>query len=221
MTAIKPFIAFLLVSCVLSGTLVAAGCGGDDESASETTSTEATTEDWAGGFCSALATWRTDLQAAADSVSDLSSLSQDTVEQAADDAASATETLSETIRDLGRPDTSAGDEISAAGDDLAAALDSGRTDLESAVEGVSSVADLPAAVDDIGTALTELGTEVDSALQTIGDADASGRARDRLRERRLLRRAARLHRLVSRSSSGSGRPVQGCARFHGSRQPRR
>ena len=76
-----PLSAALLVSLAL----LAAGCGGDDDSSSEATSASPP-EEWADGFCSAMTTWTDDLQAAAEPLGDLSSLSEDGIQQAADDA---------------------------------------------------------------------------------------------------------------------------------------
>jgi hypothetical protein len=158
-----------VVACVASLALLAAGCGGDDDS-----SGAAPAEEWADSFCSALATWTNDLEAAAEPLSDLSSLSEESIRQAADDAKNATETLTESMRSLGAPDTSSGDQVESSVEDLATELESGAQEIEDAVADVSNVADVPAALGTVTTTLSELGREVGGALQTIGDADASG-----------------------------------------------
>ena len=64
----KPTLTFALAACFASFALFAAGCGGDDESSSQTTteaSTGASTDEWADSFCSALTTWKNDLEKAA------------------------------------------------------------------------------------------------------------------------------------------------------------
>ena len=173
MATTKPVLACLLAACALSLAFVAAGCGGDDDSSSES-ATGGAPEEWADGFCSALATWTDDLEAAAESLTDVSSLSEEGIRQAADDAASATEALAESMRDLGAPDTSSGDQVETAVESLTTELESGVQEIQTAVEDVSSLADVPAALGTVTTALGELGTDVGTALQTIGDADASG-----------------------------------------------
>jgi methyl-accepting chemotaxis protein len=165
----KPILSRILVACVLSVALVAAGCGGDDDSSSA-----APAEEWADSFCSALATWTNDLEAAAEPLSDLSSLSEESIRQAADDAKNATETLTESMRSLGAPDTSSGDQVESSVEDLATELENGAQEIEDAVADVSNVADVPAALGTVTTTLSDLGREVGGALQTIGDADASG-----------------------------------------------
>jgi hypothetical protein len=169
MVSVKSALTYLLAVCVLTFVLVAAGCGGDDESSSQ-----APAEEWADSFCSAVTTWTNDLEAAAEPLSDLSSLSEDSIRQAAEDAKSATETLAESMRSLGPPDTSSGDQVESSVEALATEVESGAQELEDAVADVSSVAEVPAALGTITTTLADLGREVGSALQTIGDADASG-----------------------------------------------
>ena len=165
----RPRLIFALAACVASFALLAAGCGGDDES-----SDQSATEEWASSACSAVTTWKTDLEQAAQPLTDLSSLSEESIRQAADDAKSATETLADSLRGLGRPDTSSGEQVETAVDDLATDLESSAKEIETAVEGISSLADIPTAVGTITTTLTALGTTADSAVKTLEDADVSG-----------------------------------------------
>jgi hypothetical protein len=173
----KLTLTFALAACFASFALFAAGCGGDDESSSQTTteaSTGASTDEWADSFCSALTTWKNDLEEAAEPLTDLSSLSEESLQQAADDAKTATETLSDSLNGLGRPDISSGEQIRSSVQDLATDVENGADEIETAVEGVASVADIPSAIDTITTTVTDMGTEVDGAVQTLEDADPSG-----------------------------------------------
>lgn len=177
----KPTLTFALAACVVSFALFAAGCGGADESSSQTTteaSTEASTgtstDEWANSFCSALTTWKNDLEEAAEPLTDLSSLSEESLQQAVDDAKTATEMLSDSLNGLGRPDISSGEQVESSVEDLATDIENGANEIETAVKGVSSVADIPSAVDTITTAVTGMGTEVDGAVQTLEDADPGG-----------------------------------------------
>ena len=84
----KPILTFALAACFASFVLFAAGCGGDDESSSQTTTEAppgAPTDEWADSFCSALTTWKNDLEEAAAPLTDLSSLSEESLQQAADE----------------------------------------------------------------------------------------------------------------------------------------
>ena len=173
----RPTLTFALAACLASFALFAAGCGGDDESSSQTTSeasTGASTDEWADSFCLALTTWKNDLEEAAEPLTDLSSLSEESLQQAADDAKTATETLSDSLNGLGRPDISSGEQVRSSVQDLATDVENGADEIETAVEGVASVADIPSAIDTITTTVTDMGTEVDGAVQTLEDADPSG-----------------------------------------------
>ena len=177
----KPTLTSALAACFASFALFAAGCGGDDEASSQTTteastetSTRASTDEWADSFCSALATWKKDLEEAAEPLTDLSSLSEESLQQAADDAKTATETLSDSLKGLGRPDISSGEQVRSSVQDLATDVANGANEIETAVEGVASVADIPSATNTITATVTDMDTEVDRALQTLEGADASG-----------------------------------------------
>jgi hypothetical protein len=175
----KRALKFALAAFVALFALVAASCGGDEESSIQTTtgltgpSTGASAGEWADSFCSALMTWKDDLERAAEPLADLSSLSEESIQQAADDARTATATLADSLKGLGRPDTSSGDQIQGSVQNLAAELENGANEIETAVEGISSAADIPSAVGTITTTLTRIDTEVDGAVQTIEEADAS------------------------------------------------
>ena len=155
--------------------LLGAGCGGDDDSSSETeTSAETSAAEWADGVCTALTTWTSDLEAAAEPLGDVSALSGDSIRQAADDVKVATETLTESMRGLGRPDTDSGEEVEASVENITTELDSSAQTLEDAVADVSGLADLAGAVGTITTTLTELGSDVQSLVQDLEEADVSG-----------------------------------------------
>jgi uncharacterized phage infection (PIP) family protein YhgE len=173
----KPTLTSALAACFASFALFAAGCGGDDQSSSQTTteaSTGASTDKWADSFCSALTAWKNDLEEAAEPLTDLSSLSEESLQQAAHDAQTATETLSDSLKGLGRPDISSGEQVRSSVQDLATDVENSANEIETAVEGVSSFADIPSAIDTITTAVTDMGTEVDGAVQTLEDADVGG-----------------------------------------------
>jgi uncharacterized protein YoxC len=173
----KPTLRFVLAACFASCVLFAAGCGGEDESSSQTSieaSTGASTGEWAESFCSALRTWKDDLEEAAEPLTDLSSLSEESLRQAAEEAKRATETLSESLNGLGRPDISSGEQVRSSVQDLATDVENGANEIETAVEGVASVADIPSVIDTITATVTDMGTEVDGAVQTLEDADPSG-----------------------------------------------
>jgi uncharacterized phage infection (PIP) family protein YhgE len=169
----KRTLKFLAVTCLLASALVAAGCGGDDESTTET-STEAAADEWASSVCSAVTTWKSDLEAAADPLTDLSSLSEESVRQAADDAKTATDTLTDSLRSLGRPNIESGEQVESSLDDIVTEVENAANEVEAAVEGITSVVDIPSAVSTITTTVADMSTEIDGAVQTLEDADARG-----------------------------------------------
>ena len=137
----KPTLTFALAACFASFALFAAGCGGDDESSSQTTTeapteapTGASTDEWADSFCSALTTWKNDLEEAAEPLTDLSSLSEESLQQAADDAKTATETLSDSLNGLGRPDISSGEQVRTSVQDLATDVENGAGEARRIIE---------------------------------------------------------------------------------------
>ena len=160
---------FLFALCLVVLALLAAGCGGDDGSSSQMASDE-----WADDFCSALSTYTDELAAIAEPLTDVSSLSQENIQEATGDAQDATETLAEDLRSLGTPDITSGDQVDGAVEALATELDTAAQELEAAVADISSDADVPAALGTVTATLSEMGREVGRALQSIEDADASG-----------------------------------------------
>lgn len=170
----RAFIS-VLVACVLALALVAAGCGGDDESSGATeTSAETPAAEWAEGVCTALTTWTGDLEAAAEPLGDVSSLSGDSIRQAAEDVKVATDSLTESLRGQGRPDTDSGEQVESSVEAIATQLESSAQALEDAVADVSGIAGIAGALGTVTTALTELGSDVQTLVQELEDADVSG-----------------------------------------------
>jgi hypothetical protein len=70
-----------LIACgVATLALLAAGCGGGDESP-----TASPADEWADGFCTAVTTWTDSLQSVTEQFTSPSSLSKDALDQAAID----------------------------------------------------------------------------------------------------------------------------------------
>jgi len=169
--------AIAIIALAASLALVAAGCGGSDES-SETSATV----EWADGFCTAITSWTDSLQQIGDEFADPSSLNQEGLDQAANDIREATQTLVDDLEGLGAPDTESGQEVKDAIDELSTTLEGDLTEIEDTVEGVSGLTDLPGAVTSISTALSSLATAFSSTFQTIEDADVQGELEDAFNE---------------------------------------
>src|SRR5262245_913714 len=97
--------SWVVVIVVLAVAGMAAGCGGDDESEADPTAA------WASDFCSGVTTWKDGLEGIASYFSSPSDLTEESIRSAADEARSATDTLRDTLQDLGAPDTPSGEQI--------------------------------------------------------------------------------------------------------------
>lgn len=96
----------LLVGLVVALPVLAAGCGGSDDSGSEPTAAES----WAADVCSTVGSWTTTVADARSTLSAPAQLSVDEIESTFAEVRSATSTLVGELGDLSAPDTEAGDE---------------------------------------------------------------------------------------------------------------
>ena len=166
----------LVAAAVAALALAAAGCGGDESP------TASATDEWADGFCTAITTWTDSLQSVTDEFSSASALSQDGLENAANDVQSATETLVDDLRGLGRPETESGDAVESSVDELSTTLESEVANIESAAQGASGLTEIPGAITSITASLAAMSTAFSSTLQTIESADADAELRTALED---------------------------------------
>ena len=159
----------LLATAAALLALLAAGCGGSDESSSASP-----TDEWAEGFCNAITTWTDSLQSVTEQFSSPSSLSTSALEDAANDVKSSTGTLVDDLRELGAPDTESGQAVKDSIDELSTTLESEVANIQSAADGVSGLTGLPSAISSITTSLAAMGTAFASTLQALESADAKG-----------------------------------------------
>ena len=147
--------------------VLGAGCGG-----SKSSNTSSTT-DWANGLCSAITTWTGSLKAAGDSLKG-GNLSKDSLQSAANDVTSATDTFVNSVKDLGKPDTQAGQQAKASVDKLADELKSDKSQVEDALKGVSGLSGVISAVPAVSAALATMSTQVKSTFSELEQLDAKG-----------------------------------------------
>lgn len=159
----------LIASAVAALALVAAGCGGSDESSSASPADE-----WADGFCTAITTWTDSVKGVTDQFTDLSSFSQDGLETAATDVKGATEDLVDDLQGLGAPDTESGQDVKDSIDELTSTLESEVGTIEDTAQGVSDLTAIPGAITSITSSLTAMGTAFSSTFQAVEDADVEG-----------------------------------------------
>ena len=166
----------LVAAAVAALALAAAGCGGDESP------TASATDEWADGFCTAITTWTDSLQSVTDQFSSASALSQDGLEDAANDVQSSTETLVDDLRGLGRPETESGEAVESSVDELSTTLESEVANIESAAQGASGLTEIPGAITSITASLAAMSTAFSSTLQTIESADADAELRTALED---------------------------------------
>ena len=147
------------VAVVAAVTVVAAGCGGNDNQVSASTQ-------WAGDLCTAVNTWRNSIAATASTLA--SNPTREGLQQAASDAEATTKTLIDTVQGLGAPDTTSGDQARATVDSLASSLQSDVETIKGAVENVSGVQGLLTAVSTVSATVANISTQLSSSLDDLG-----------------------------------------------------
>ena len=170
-----PGMRSLLAVLILSAAIVAAGCGGDSSSSSGGTGTESSTTaagDWANSVCQTFNDWKSSITEAAQSVRD--NPTEDGIKTAGDDIRSATDTLADDLKGLGRPDTESGQEAKAAIDELATSLETSMQKITDAIDNASGASGLVTAGSTIATTLTEMGSQVSTTGQQLENIDAGG-----------------------------------------------
>jgi uncharacterized protein YoxC len=158
----------LLLLPALAIALLAAGCGGDSGSSDETMSTP----DWANGVCGAITTWTSSLTSAADSLRG-GNISKESLQSAVDDVESSTKTFTDDLKDLGKPDTEAGQEAKDLLDGLEDDLDADVEEMKSTVDSASGLGDVLNAASGVSGTLGKMGQQVSSTLSQLDQLDAS------------------------------------------------
>lgn len=138
--------------------LVAAGCGSDEPEVSASTQ-------WADDLCTAVDTWQSSIATIASTLA--GNPTRDGLESAAGDAQDATETLVDTVRGLGSPDTESGEEAQSTVDSLADSLESEVDTIRNAVEDVSGVEGLLTAVSTVSGAVASMTSALTSSLDEL------------------------------------------------------
>jgi hypothetical protein len=157
----------LLVPVLAALALFAAGCGGNGNGGDETLSTT----EWADGLCGAITTWTDSLQSAAESFTS-GDISREALQEAVDDIQSSTETFTEDLGELGRPDMESGQEAKDLLDGLDEELDDNLQELQTAVEDTNA-SNILNTVSTVTTTLGAMAQQISSAFQELDQIDAS------------------------------------------------
>ncbi len=143
-----------------------AGCGGDSSSPESAS-------DWANGLCSSVTTWTDAVKAATESVKQ--NPSKAGVQDAADSVQSATKTFEGDVKDLGKPDTDAGDQAKTTVDGLSSDLSDGVDQIQGSINDVSGASGVMAAVSSVSGTLATMQQQISSAFTSLKNLDAKGK----------------------------------------------
>jgi len=166
----------LIVILVLAAAILAAGCGGGSSSSGTTESSATPAGDWANSVCEAFASWKSSITEAGQGIKD--NPSEEGIRTAGDEIRSATQTLADDLRGLGKPDTPSGQEAKDEIDQLATSLDTSLQKITDAMDNSSGTSGTVAAATTIGTTLVEMGNQVSSAFTQLEQVDAQGQLED-------------------------------------------
>jgi hypothetical protein len=150
---------------VLAG--IAAGCGGDEENA---------TQEWANDVCTELNTWVESIQDTVQGLTDqgLSIRSSD-VEAAVEDAKGATDDLVSGLESLGPPETEAGQQAKSELDQLGATL---QTQLAGVARAANENPQPLQLVETVGAAVSAAAAAARSTFETIESLDVDEELKD-------------------------------------------
>jgi hypothetical protein len=162
-------IRLTLALVVLTAAVAAAGCGGGKSSSSSSDTSSA--DDWANGLCSALVTWTNSVKSATGSLK--AGVSKESLESATGDIENASNTLVTDLKDLGKPDTKAGQDAKDAVDQVSGQIEQDVKNMQNAVDKASATG-VAAAASSVAATLTTMASQIGSAAAKIGDADSGG-----------------------------------------------
>jgi hypothetical protein len=157
-----------LIAALTVCALVAGGCGSSSDSGDATPTTE-----WADGLCSSVTTWQSSITSIIDTLK-AGGLTKDSLTTAVDDARSATNTFTTSLKDLGRPDTDAGQQAQDSVNELTTQIDEDMTKIQDTVSNASGVAGILAAVPTITTTIQSAGNQVADTISSFESLDAKG-----------------------------------------------
>ena len=160
----------LLLGLAVSAVLLITAC---DDGADATPAAETASEAWASSVCGALATWEDSINTITTDFSD--GISKDVVTEKVDDAGKATQDLVASLRDVGAPETDAGQDAKMAieqfADELGSGVDSIKADVQDLAD--SGAGGVASGVTDIATQLSTLIADGQATLGDIQGLDAA------------------------------------------------
>jgi hypothetical protein len=154
------------VLAVAAALVVSAGCGKSQKTESAA--------DWANGACTAINTWISSLKSIQNNLSAAGIPTKQQIQNAGKQAEDATQTLSKSLKSLGKPNTQSGQQAKSTLDTLSTELDGDRQTVKDAVDSVKSLTDLPAAISKVSGAFASAQQQIGSAVTTLKGLDTKG-----------------------------------------------
>jgi hypothetical protein len=146
--------------------LTLSACGGDDSDKTVSPS------EWADSLCTDLDQWKSSLQSTRTAFS--GNVTPENAQDAAGEVGSATETLVGELKDLGKPDTEAGQQAKDDVDQLSDELQKGSDQIQRDADAVSSVSDVPQAVAAVTATAKQLSNDISSTMTSLEQLEPQG-----------------------------------------------
>jgi hypothetical protein len=132
---------------------------------------------WADGVCSAAATWKKALSSAGSAVTK-GGVSKSSLQKAADQAKTATQTFASSLKKLGKPNTPNGQKAKKELDQLASSLSTTAGSLSESVSSVSNLRGALKAAGSVASSLADMGRQLSSSFDDLraigGKSDVKG-----------------------------------------------
>jgi DNA repair exonuclease SbcCD ATPase subunit len=158
--------------------LLAAACGGGGGNPTTSTAAGGTpAEAWASGICSSFTTWKNSLESIKTDVTTQPSESQ--IRQAGRDFDSATKTLTQSLKQLGTPDTAQGQAAKESLDTLVTTLDNGMNKIDDAL---SSSGGVLSQISTISATLATMASDLKLAGANLDQLAPSGELQQAFRQ---------------------------------------
>jgi hypothetical protein len=151
--------------------LAAVGCGGSTSSSSEAS------VQWANGVCGAVSAWKGELTRLAGSVR-ANGLSEQSLRTTAASVQAVTRTMASTLKSLGPPKTSGGEQAKQSIDTLANELSQGAATIAKALDSGS----ITTAATTIATTFTSMKTAAQQTVTTLQSLDTTSELRDAFKQ---------------------------------------
>jgi hypothetical protein len=164
----------LLAVLAIAGTaLLATGCGGGESSSAA----------WANDFCESIDGWRENIEQAAEGLANPTELNEEELDEAVQDAVSATDELLQELGELGPPETEASQQIQSELNDLEAVLRSRANNARKALDQpAESVSDALARLSALAKEFSAAAGAVETAVNDIRELDPAGELREALED---------------------------------------